>query len=134
MKAFKYTPEGWSSEVVRLKEKGEINQYIENKNILQGIVESCDNSYNLHINLGKGIEGIIPSYEVEGINIDSEGLPKKNLCTGKVHKYIQFRIKGFNEENKPILSRKEIQKEALEDAIKSLEIGEKVEKSRGERG
>ena len=127
MKAFKYTPEGWSSEVVRLKEKGEINQYIENKNILQGIVESCDNSYNLHINLGKGIEGIIPSDEVEGINIDSEGLPKKNLSTGKVHKYIQFRIKGFNEENKPILSRKEIQKEALEEAINSLEIGEKVD-------
>ena len=50
MKAFKYTPEGWNSEVVRLKEKGEINQYIENKNILQGIVESCDNSYNQQIN------------------------------------------------------------------------------------
>ena len=127
MNTFKYTPEGWSNEVVRLNQKEEINEYIKSKKILQGIVESCDDLCNLHIQLGQGVEGIIPPYEVEGINIDKRGLPKKNLCTGKVHKYIQFRIKEINEENIPILSRKEIQQEALEEAVNSLNVGEKVD-------
>ena len=49
MNAFKYTPEGWSSEVVRLKEKGEINQYIENKNKIEDLSINNNAKFSIRI-------------------------------------------------------------------------------------
>ena len=43
--------------------------------------------------MNDGMSGIIPREEVEALNLDENGLPKINLCTGKVHKYVQFKIK-----------------------------------------
>ena len=45
----------------------EAKDYIDTKEILQGKVESYDENYNLHINLGNGFKGIIPKAEVENI-------------------------------------------------------------------
>ena len=101
-----------------------IQECIKNKKILQGIVESCDNEYNLHIKLGNNIEGIMPRSEVEGINVDENGLPKVNLCTGKVNRYVQFKIKGITKENVALLSRKEVQNEALHWVKNDLKVGD----------
>ena len=68
----------------------------------------------------------MPREEVEGINIEQNGLPKQNLCTGKVHKFVQFKIKGLNEQHTPILSRKSVQEEAMEAVKKDLEVGDKI--------
>ena len=68
----------------------------------------------------------MPRNEIEWINIENDGTPKKNLCVGKVHKYIQFKVKGVTENNNIILSRKDVQKEALEQAIGNLNEGDKV--------
>ena len=108
MNSFNFIPEGWSKDIVSLNNEEELQKYVENKEVLQGIVENCDENFNLHVSLGKGINGIIPISEVEGININKDGLPKKNLASGKVHKYVQFKIKGFNDNNELILSRKEV--------------------------
>jgi small subunit ribosomal protein S1 len=118
-------PEGWNNETDTL-EKTTIENYIKNKITLQGKVEECDKDYNLHINFSNGTKGIIPREEIEAINIQENGIPNVNLCTGKVNKFVQFKIKGINKDDVAILSRKEVQQEALETFKEKLEIGEKV--------
>ena len=107
----RFIPEGWNEKTAIL-DKNNIEEYIKNKNTLQGIVKNCDEQYNLHIDLGNNIEGIIPRKEVEGINIEKDGLPKTNLCTGKVNRYVQFKVQKVSDENVALLSRREVQKEA----------------------
>lgn len=125
MNTFKFLPEGWNNEVTKV-DKTNIKQYIENREILQGLVKECDTNYNLHINFENGLQGIIPREEVEGINIQENGLPKENLCTGKVHKFVQFQVKDIEGPNRLILSRKQVQQEALNYIKKDLKVGEKV--------
>ena len=66
MNTLKLKPEGWNNEITKLDIK-DINKYIENDEILQGLVKKCDGEYNLYIDLGNGITGIIPREEVEGM-------------------------------------------------------------------
>lgn len=121
----RFTPEGWIDEKALLNEQ-EINNCLNNDIILQGIVEKCDENYNLHINLGNNIQGIIPRMEVEGINVGIDGLPKTNLCTGKVNKFVQFKIKEVKDNNLVVLSRKDVQKEAIEWVKNDLKVGSLV--------
>lgn len=124
MKAINFVPEGWNNEITKVN-KENISQFLESNQTLQGLVKECDANYNLHINFENGLNGIIPWSEVEGINIDENGLPKTNLCTGKVHKFVQFKVKEINNEN-VILSRKQVQNEALDWATSELQLGEEV--------
>ena len=125
MNTFNYLPEGWNNQLSNINEEN-IKEYINNDTIYQGVVENCDDEYNLHVNLGNNLIGIMPREEVEGINIENNGLPKNNLCTGKVHKYVQFKIKGLNENNMPILSRKSVQEEAIQAVKEDLKEGDHV--------
>lgn len=125
MNTFKFLPEGWNNEITEL-DSTNIDKYIQNKEILQGLVRECDNNYNLHINFENGLNGIIPREEVEGINIQENGLPKENLCTGKVHKFVQFKVKDIDSQHRLILSRKQVQEEALDWVKKDLKVGQKV--------
>lgn len=114
MSIFRFFPEGWK------------NEEIEGTNdIFQGFVEKCDESYNLHIRMDNGMEGIIPRGEIEIFNLDDNGFPKVNLCVGKVHKYVQFKVKKKDGENF-ILSRKELQKEVINSIKTDLEEGQIV--------
>ncbi len=125
MSAFRFKPEGWNNEITDV-EKNNIQKYIIDKEILQGIVKECDQQYNLHINFGNGITGIIPRNEIEKINIDENGVPKEKLCTGKVHKFVQFKIKEELENKILILSRKEVQEEALNWVKNDLQEGKRI--------
>ena len=107
MNAFKFIPEGWNNEITKLNEAN-LREYIQNQDTVQGLVKECDDNYNLYINFDNNLKGIIPRKEVEGINIQEDGLPKTNLCTGKVHKFVQFKVKDIDEKNNLILSRKEM--------------------------
>ena len=127
MKTFKFMPEGWNNEISKLETTQDLIDKKNNEEILQGLVKSCDEKYNLHISLGNGITGIIPRQEVEAINLEETGLPKTNLCTGKVHKFVQFKIKDIENNKDVILSRKDVQEEALKWIKNELEIGQKVE-------
>lgn len=124
MNKVEFLPEGWTNDI-QILDRNILNNYIENQETLQGIVEKCDDKYNLYINLGNGIVGQMPREEIEGINIEENGLPKTNLCTGKVHKYIQFKIKDM-EDNRVILSRKKVQQEALDWVKNELNIGDTI--------
>lgn len=125
MNNVKFAPEGWNNEVTKIN-KENIYKYIQNQEILQGLVKECDNNYNLHVNFENGLNGIIPRKEVEGINIQENGLPKENLCVGKVHKFVQFKVKELDENDNIILSRKEVQKEALNWIKNDLKEGDIV--------
>ena len=121
MNTFRFVPEGWNEEVENLSLQ-KIQEYKEENKTVQGIVQSCDEKYNLHIQLGDKIEGIIPRCEVEDIQ---EGVPDERLCTGKVHKYVQFKIENI-ENNKVLLSRKSVQHEALQYIKNDMQVGEQV--------
>lgn len=114
MNTFIFSPEGWERESITNR-----------KDILQGIVEDCDKDYNLHVKLDNGLEGIIPREEVEAINLDKNGFPKTNLCVGKVHKYVQFKVKEKDGDNF-ILSRKDVQKDVLNCIKTDLQVGQIV--------
>ncbi len=124
MNSFNFLPEGWNKEIFHLEGKN-IEKYI-NNNVYQGIVENCDSNFNLQINLGNDVLGIMPRKEIEGINLEKDGLPKENLCTGKVHKFVQFKIREIDENNIPILSRKIVQEEAVNMAKQELRVGDNI--------
>ncbi len=122
----RFAPEGWNNEITKVN-KTNIYKFLENKEILQGLVSECDQKFNLHINFENGLNGTIPREEVEGINLQDNGLPKINLCTGKVNKFVQFKIKSIDEQNNIILSRKVVQQDALNWVKNDLKVGEKLE-------
>lgn len=121
----RFDPEGWE-ENFRPMSKEYLNKAMQAGSIMQGVVKKCDASYNLHIDFGNNVTGIIPREEVEAINIDEMGYPKPNICTSKVNQYVQFKIKDIDERDKYILSRKEVGKEALLWVKNELEVGQIV--------
>ncbi len=125
MNSLKFKPEGWNNEITPL-DQNNINNYIQTNQTLQGLVKECDDNYNLYIQFENGLTGIMPRQEVEAINIGEEGLPRTNLCTGKVHKFVQFKIKEAKDENNIVISRKKVQEEALEWVKSELKEGVRV--------
>ena len=114
MNTFNFFPEGWKKEEVE-----------ETEDILQGIVEMCDENYSLHVKMDNGMRGIIPREEVDALNFDEDGFPKTNLCVGKVHKYVQFKIKE-NDGKNLILSRKDVQEDVINSIKCNLQVGQIV--------
>lgn len=125
MNTLKFMPEGWNNEITHL-DINNVNEYIQTGNTLQGLVKECDEKYNLYVKFENGLTGIMPREEVEAINIGSDGLPKTNLCTGKVHKFVQFKIKEVKDKNTVMLSRKQVQAEALNWVKSDLKVGQTV--------
>ncbi len=112
MEYLKFIPEGWenANEGFTI---GSLEQAFNDKSVLQGVVENCDSNYNLHLNLGNNIKGIIPRNEFEAINVDEQGFCNPNICKNKVNNFVQFKIKEKTNDNEFILTRKEVQQEAL---------------------
>lgn len=125
MNTLKFEPEGWNNEITKV-DKSNLKTYMESNKTLQGLVRNCDDNYNLYINFENGLVGKIPREEVEAIKTEENGLPKTNLCIGKVHKFVQFKIKDV-EEDGIILSRKQVQNEAINWVKNDLEVGQKVD-------
>jgi len=125
MNTLKFEPEGWNNEITKV-DKSNLKTYMENQQTLQGLVKNCDDNYNLYVNFENGLVGKIPREEVEAIKTEEDGLPKTNLCVGKVHKFVQFKIKDV-EKDEIILSRKQVQKEAINWVKNDLKVGEKVD-------
>lgn len=90
--------------------------------VLQGVVKNCDTNYDLHINLGSNIEGIIPRNELEAINVDERGFCNPSICRNKVNNFVQFKVKEIFKDN-VILSRKLVQQDALEWIKRDLKPG-----------
>ena len=108
----KFIPEGWCV----TKEEYSLNSLKNACNvgqIVEGYVESCDSSYNLHVKIGSDLKGVIPRNEVDFINLDESGFCKSNLCRNKVNTYVQFKVKEIDDNNNIILSRRNVQNDAM---------------------
>ena len=113
MNSLKFKPEGWNNEISKIN-FADLNRCMENNEIMQGLVKRCDKNYNLYVNLENGLTGIMPREEIEAINLQENNLPKENICIGKVHKFVQFKIKEIKDDNTVIITRKDVQEEALD--------------------
>ena len=87
---FKIEPEGWNNRVDSV-DKNAIDKFIESKRTLQGIVNKCDDNYNLYVNLGNSMIGIMPRNEVEAIIA---------LCTPQQVNSIKTEIDKFDGKQK----------------------------------
>lgn len=122
MEKQRFIPEGWES-ITKPITPFELNEAYKSGSIINGVVTKCDSNYNLYVDLGNQIQGIIPREEVEAINIDETGFPKPNVCSGKVNKIVQFKVKDIKKEDIAILSRKAVGQEALRWVKYELEEG-----------
>lgn len=117
-------PEGWYNTEVSY-DMEQINNAWQKGEIIQAKVTKCDSSYNLHVNLGENIEGIIPRDEVEMVSNYNVEIPRPNICINKVNQYVQFKVKNITEKN-VILSRKSVEKEVINWINNELQIGDTV--------
>lgn len=118
----KYIPEGW----IREQQSFDLEQLKcakENGTIIQGFVNDCDDDFNLHINLGESIVGIIPRNEIDALSVDEFGMPKQSICKNKVNQFVQFKIKEIYDENNLLLSRKDAEKDAIDWVKTDLQPG-----------
>ena len=88
----RFIPEGWE-ESRNPVSKEVLEQAMQMGSIMQGVVTKCDADYNLHIDFGNHITGVIPREEVEAVKIGEEGIPNPNICMSKVNQYVQFKVK-----------------------------------------
>lgn len=118
----RFMPEGWVENACNATTE-QLQNAMQTGEILQAKVSKCDPNYNLYVDLGNNIKGVIPREEVEAINIDETGFPKPNICTSKVNKLVQFKVKDIDSKNNFILSRKDVGKEAINWITNELEEG-----------
>ena len=118
----RFMPEGWSVSDFNVT-KEQLTNAISTGEILQGKVNKCDSNYNLYVDLGNSIIGIIPREEVEAVNVDETGFPKPNICMSKVNRFVQFKVKDIDSKNNFILSRKAVGKDALNWITNDLQEG-----------
>ena len=99
---------------------------LEKQIILEAPVVLCDHNFNLHVELGSGIKGIIPRNEVE-YNPGQDSAKDIAILT-RVGKTVCFKVLGFQEsqgkEKIAILSRRAAQYECDENYIKALIPGD----------
>ena len=94
--------------------------------ILEAPVLLCDHNLNLHVELPRGLIGIIPRDEVQ-YSYDGKEIKDIAILT-RVGKVVCFKVSGFksgnNGESIPILSRKAAQRECDEYFIRNLVPGD----------
>ncbi len=126
METQKFIPEGWE-ENFRPVSKEYLYKAMQTGTTMQGLVKKCDAAYNLYVDFGNQLVGMIPREEVEAVNVDETGFPKPNICISKVNHYVQFKVKGIgNYDNKFILSRKAVGEEAMDWVKNELKEGDIV--------
>ena len=108
MRYQKFIPEGWFKKQ-RTINSNMLDNAIRTQEILEAKVTECDENYNLLLDFGENKKGIINRNEIELIGKND----KTNISTSKVNKYVQFKVKGIDESNNYILSRKDVEQDAI---------------------
>jgi len=117
----KFIPEGWEEELpIMTKEK--LSKAMLESSIIQGKVTMCDSNYNLYVDLGNNLTGVIPRNEIDVI----KGVPNSRVITNKVNKIVQFKVKEVSKNDTIILSRRSVGKEAINWIKTELKEGTQV--------
>ena len=112
MKYQKFIPEGWHIEN-KLIGEDTLNNAIKTQEILEAKVIDCDDNYNLHVKFDNNKFGIINRNEIQVNTTANLENFKKNISTSKINKFVQFKVKGIDESNNYILSRKSVEEDAI---------------------
>ena len=112
MKYQKFVPEGWFVESKTIGEST-LNNAIKLQEILEAKVTNCDENYNLYVEFADNKVGIINRNEIEANASEDIEFFKKNVSNSKVNKFVQFKVKGIDQANNYILSRKDVEKDAM---------------------
>lgn len=92
------------------------------KEILEGMVYSCDSKHNLHIELGNGLIGLLPKYDA-GIGVINEESKDISIIS-KVGKPVCFRVQDITEDGTVVLTRRSLQEEYLEYFLNTFVAGD----------
>ena len=112
MKYQKFIPEGWYRDKKTIN-ADTLDKAIRTQEILEAKVVGCDENYNLHLQFEDNKKGIIKREEVELIGNNEDKVLKENVSTSKINRYVQFKVKGIDESNNYILSRRDVEKDAI---------------------
>ena len=107
----RFMPEGWNKDVNRYSIQ-ELKGALDKNITLQGKIEKIDEKYNVYINLGDNIKGIIPNKELGNIM--------------QSNPYVQFKVSSIADDT-CYLSRKAVKNESLNWAINDLSKGDIVD-------
>ena len=125
-----YKPEGLLIKTAKnyefISSKAGLERALERQTILEAPVILCDHNFNLHVELGGGVRGIIPREEVE---YSPDGEPTKDIAIlTRVGKTVCFKVSGFTTtvtgDTVAILSRRSAQRECIENYLKTLSPGD----------
>ena len=125
-----YLPEGsliiTEKNYEHISTRAGLERAAERQIILEAPVTLCDHEFNLHVDLGAGVRGIIPRDEVQYL---TDGTETKDIAIlTRVGKTVCFKISGFktllNGKIVAYLSRRAAQKECMENYISTLIPGD----------
>ena len=127
-----YMPEGTLIKTARnydfISSRAGLEVALEKQIILEAPVILCDHNFDLHVELGCEITGIIPREEVE-FSQDGERAKDIAILT-RVGKTVCFKVMGFRETAGEkiiaVLSRRAAQRECVENYISALQPGDVV--------
>ena len=125
-----YKPEGLLIKTAKnyeyISSRVGLERALERGVILEAPVILCDHNFDLHVELGGGIKGIIPRGEVE-YSPDGEEIKDIAILT-RVGKTVCFKVSGFKStqggECIAMLSRRSAQRECSENYLKTLTPGD----------
>ena len=120
-----YRPEGVLSESFQnrmcFKNLQSLQEAFAAGKILESRAIACDCDHNLIVDMGC-CRGIIPRKEC-AIGIEDSST-RDIAIISRVNKPVVFRIKGFEPDGTAVLSRREVQKECMENFVKNLSTGD----------
>lgn len=125
-----YMPEGWLIKTEKncqlISSKAGLERALDEQIILEAPAVLCDHNFNLHVELGSGIRGVIPREEIEFSQAGEE--TKDIAILTRVGKTVSFKVLGFRKtssgETQALLSRRAAQRECIENYISSLIPGD----------
>ena len=128
-----YRPEGSLIKTAKnyeyISSKSGLEKALERQIILEAPVVMCDHNFDLHIELGGGMRGIIPKDEVE-YSPEGEAIKDIAILT-RVGKNVCFKVMGFKSslggENIAILSRRAAQRECVDNYLSTLIPGDIIQ-------
>ncbi|MBO7196291.1 MAG: S1 RNA-binding domain-containing protein [Clostridia bacterium] len=125
-----YKPEGSLIKTAKnyeyISSKAGLERALEKQAIIEAPVVLCDHNFDLHVELGGGIKGLIPREEVE-YSPDGDGVKDIAILT-RVGKSVCFKVIGFKSTSRgdsiAILSRRSAQRECVDNYLNTLLPGD----------
>lgn len=95
--------------------------------VLEAVALRCDADFNLYVELGGGMSGVIPRGEALYDPADPMSEPRDIAVLTRVGKPVCFKVTGFDGDGTVLLSRRAAQRECWDNYITGLEPGDVID-------